>query len=179
VEPVPRRGAGPLRVRAAVAAPYASGLSQGAAYAAMQRHEHCAQASACSRPPVVRLLRPSAIDHPEPGRCTTQKPPQSAPWGASCPELRRRLPRPSPQPRPHHLERAWGAGQGTLTGNPRLSTLLDRCALAQAITVGNSRRETTSTNPRSGLLSTDAGGVRAGLHRRAEPGPPNRCLPFR
>jgi len=42
------------------------------------------------------------------------------------------------------------------------------------ISVGNSRRETTSINPRLGFLSTHAGGVRAGLHRPAEPGPPNR-----
>jgi len=52
--------------------------------------------------------------------------------------------------------------------------LLARVERVVMVTVGNSRREITSINPRLGLLSTDVGRVRAGLHRRAESGPPNR-----
>jgi len=60
--------------------------------------------------------------------------------------------------------------------SPSLWVTEAKNACWQVVTVGNSRRETTSINPRLGLLSTDAGRVRAGLHRGAEPGPPNRAL---
>jgi len=44
------------------------------------------------------------------------------------------------------------------------------------VSVGNSRWETTTINPRLGLLSTDFGGVRAGLHRQ---GLANACIATR